>query len=310
MLTHGTSAHVPARDLATTTPAELAAASFIAGYSNAKTRSAYTMHLRDWFRFLNSGPHELDPMHAMRVHVELWLRHLEGPRGLQPRTVALKLTAVRSFYRYCVEEEWIEISPADRVKGPTIERESPRSALSRTQLFDLVDGARSISPTAAALVMLLAFNGLRIGETCAANIEDLTQERFSPVLLLPNRKGGKSGSAPLSRPVEAALAEANHGRTRGPLLLNTGGRRMTRSNAQCILDRAMKEVRGNVPRVTPHVLRHTWVTLAVDAGVSLSRIQHDGSWGDQRMVSYYCHSRNDPLGATTHSVAAHVLSVA
>lgn len=309
MLTHGTTGHVPARDLEITTPAELAAASFIAGYSNAKTRSAYTMHLRDWFAFLQSGQHELDPMRAMRVHVELWLRSLEA-RELKPRTIALKLTALRSFYRYCVDEEWIEASPADRVKGPTIDRRSPRGALTRTQLFDLVEGAAHIGPSAHALVMLLGFNGLRIGETCAANVTDLVYDGFSPVLLLPNRKGGKEGAAALSRPVEAALGVVTEGRTTGPLLINQAGNRMTRSNAQCILDRAMRTVRGRHPRVTPHVLRHTWCTLAVDAGASLSRLQHDGGWSDTRMAEYYCHTRHDPLNSTTHLVAAHVLSAA
>lgn len=305
MLTHGTT--TPARELVSATPAELAAASFIAGYHNPRTREAYTIHLRDWFEFCAS--HELDPMAALRVHLELWLRSLEH-RDFKPRTIALKVTAVRSFYRYCVDEEWLDASPADRVKGPTIERKSPRGALTRTQLFDLVEGAAQITPDAHALVMLLGFNGLRIGETCAANVTDLVYDGFSPVLWLPNRKGGKEGAAALARPVEAALKAVVGDRSDGPLLRNRAGNRMTRANAQCILDRAMANVRGNHPRVTPHVLRHTFCTLAVDAGVSLSRLQHDGGWSDQRMVSYYCHTRHDPINASTHLVAAHVLSAA
>lgn len=307
MLTQRTTTHAPARDLAVATPAEMAAAAFVAGYANEKTRMAYSMHLRDWLGFCDT--HELDPMAVQRVHVELWLRSLEA-RDLKPRTIALKVTTVRSFYRYCVDEEWLEVNPAGRVKGPAIDRRSPRGALTRTQLFDLVDGARQISPSAHALVMVLGFNGLRIGETCAANVTDLVYDGFSPVLILPNRKGGKQGAAALSRPVETALHECVGDRTEGPLLLNRAGNRLTRHNAQTILDRAMVNVRGRHPRVSPHVLRHTWCTLAVDAGASLSRIQHDGGWSDTRMAEYYCHTRHDPLNATTHLVAAHVLSAA
>lgn len=307
MLTHGTSARVPTRDLAMATPAELAAAAWLAGYANPSTRRAYALHLRDWFTFCDQ--HELDPMAAKRVHVDMWLRSLEQ-RQLKPRSRSLKVTTVRVFYGYCVDEGWLDVSPAARVKGPSIERKSPRGALTRTQLADLVDGARELGHHQAALVMLLGFNGLRIGETCAANVEDLIHVGFSPVLLLPKRKGGKEGAAALSRPVEAALQECIGDRTEGPLLLNQAGNRMTRSNAQRILTRAAKNCRGRLPKLSPHVLRHTWCTLAIDAGASLTRVQHDGGWSDTRMAEYYCHTRHDPLNATTHLVAAHVLSAA
>lgn len=307
MLTHGTSAHAPTRDIAPSTPAEFAAAAWLAGYANERTRQAYAMHLRDWFGFC--GSHELDPMAVQRVHLELWVRSLER-RGLAARTRALKVTTARAFYGYCLDEGWLDTSPAARLKGPKVERRSPRGALTRTQLADLVDGARALGPHQHALVMLLGFNGLRIGETCDANVDDLAYAGFSPVLVLPNRKGGKQGAAALSRPVEAALDECIGDRTEGPLLLNQAGNRMTRSNAQRILARAADNCRGRMPKLSPHVLRHTWCTLAVDAGASLTRVQHDGGWSDTRMAEYYCHTRHDPMNATTHLVAAHVMSAA
>jgi integrase/recombinase XerD len=64
------------------------------------------------------------------------------------------------------------------------------------------------------------------------------------------------------------------------------------------------------PRVTPHTLRYSWTTLAIDAGVPHDQIQHDGGWADARVVSYYTRGRDQALRATTHSVAAYVLSAA
>lgn len=307
MLVNSPPPHLPLGDLASTTPAELAAASWLAGYSNKLTRKSCTTHIRDWFQFCSD--HSVDPMSAQRVHVELWVRSIEG-RGLKPRSCALKISTVRSFYSYCLDEGWLDVSPAARVKAPKIERRSPREALNRTQLADLIDAAGVLGPNQRALVMLLGFNGLRIGETCAANIEDLVRVGFSPVLLLPRRKGGKEGSAALSRPVEAALHEAIGDRTSGPLIVNQAGNRITRSNAQRILNKASKAVRGRVPKLSPHVLRHTWCTLAIEAGASLTRVQADGGWSDTRMAEYYIHSKSDPLNSTTHLVAAHVLSAA
>ena len=65
---------------------------------------------------------------------------------------------------------------------------------------------------------------------------------------------------------------------------------------------------GRHVRVTPHELRHSWTTLAINAGVAHDQIRHDGGWADARMVPYYTHGRDQALRATTHSVAAYVLS--
>ena len=63
------------------------------------------------------------------------------------------------------------------------------------------------------------------------------------------------------------------------------------------------------PHHPPHPAPQ-WTTLAIDAGVAHDQIQHDGGWADARMVSYYTHGRDQALRATTHSVAAYVLSAA
>lgn len=285
--------------------AELAARAFLVGFPNASTRKAYALHLRKWFEFLE--PHNVDPMTVQRAHVELWLRTLENS-GLSARTRTLKLATIRSFYGYCVDEGWLVTNPASRVKGPSVERKSPRGALNSSQVADLISGAEKLGMRESALVMLLAFNGLRIGETCAANVEDLFQRGFALVLDLPKRKGGKSGEAVLSQPLAFALTEYLGERTSGPLFLNNEGNRLTRTNAQRILDRAARSIRGQHPKVTPHVLRHSWCTIAAELGVDLFQIQLDGGWSDSRMVDYYHNANNNPLKAATHHVAAQVMS--
>lgn len=63
-----------------------------------------------------------------------------------------------------------------------------------------------------------------------------------------------------------------------------------------------------IPASPPTSYVHTWTTLAVDAGVAQDQIQHDGGWSDA--LSYYTRGRNQALRATTHSVAAYILSAA
>jgi integrase len=114
----------------------------------------------------------------------------------------------------------------------------------------------------------------------------------------------------LTRPTEAAVTACIGDRGSGPLILNRVGHRINQSAAQRIMDRAARDLRGRHPRITPHVLRHSWTTLAIDAGVPSDQIQHDAGWADARMVAYYTHGRDQAPRATTHSVTAYVLTAA
>jgi integrase len=60
------------------------------------------------------------------------------------------------------------------------------------------------------------------------------------------------------------------------LLLNLAGHRIDQRAAQRILYPAANAVHWRHPRLTPHLLRHTSTTLALDAGVPQDQIQHDG----------------------------------
>ncbi len=299
-------AEVVATDARDRRRAELLAGAWLAGYSSTRTRATYRAGVRLWFQWC--AEHDLVPLNAKRAHLELWQRQLES-NGYAPRTIAIRLTALASFYRYCENEEVLTRSPLARVRRPRVDRRSPRSSLTRGQLHDLLDSAREQGPHPYGLLCLLGFNGLRITEATSLDVTALDYDGLFPILRLV-RKGGRPGVAVLARPTEAAITACIGERRDGPLFLNRHGTRMDQRAAQRVLDRAARVLHGRHPRITPHVLRHTWTTLAIDAGVPHDQIQHDGGWSDARMVAYYTHGRDNALRAATHSVAAYVLSAA
>ena len=120
-------------------------------------------------------------------------------------------------------------------------------------------------PAEHALISLLALNGLRVSEATGADIELLGLERGHRTLTI-TRKGGKVVTIPLaprtSRAIDPAIAE----RTSGPVFLAVDGRRLDRHGAGRIVRKAARRA-GIAKAVTPHTLRHAFITAALDAGV-------------------------------------------
>ena len=110
--------------------ARLAAAGFLAGYTGS-TRVSYATDLRlfaNWCANRRLGVFEIK-----RVHLDLYVRWLEE-QGRAPATIARRLSALASFYRYCELEDLIERSPAVHVRRPKLDYESHTLGLDRTEL--------------------------------------------------------------------------------------------------------------------------------------------------------------------------------
>jgi integrase/recombinase XerD len=285
-------------------PYETIAMAWLAGFSSPRTRESYELGIRQWFIWLSDIG--IDPLQVVRAHVELWQRQLEAI-PLADRTIALRLTTVTSFYAYCVEEDILTKNPTRGIHRPKIQRRSPTAWLTRPQLADLLEAGREVGPTAYALLMLLSLNGLRIAEACSLDVDALQWRGFYPVVSF-TRKGGDVAEAALARPTEAAIVAAINERTTGPLFLTSYSTRMNQKAAQRLIDLCISSVRGQHGRITPHALRHSWCTVAMQSGCNPEQIRHDGGWSDGRMVSYYSHGFDDPARSTTHTVSGLILS--
>ncbi len=145
----------------------------------------------------------------------------------------------------------------------------------------LTAARQSGNPFDFALVCLLGLLGLRIFETVAADINDLGEEHGHRVLRVRG-KGGKVVLVPLPRAVSRAVDRAAGERPGGPLLLNMCGVRMDRHAATRRLRRLAADAGVRLPRMHPHMLRHTFVTTMLDAGVDLRDVQIAARHADPR----------------------------
>lgn len=275
------------------------ATAFLAGYKRP-TREAYARDLRAWGAFL--ARLGLDALDARRVHVDAFVREAEEV-GVAPSTIARRLSALSGFYAYALEGA-IDRSPVSRVRRPRVSDESPRLGVDRDGLRALLDAGVAAGARDHALVCLLALNGLRVSEAVGADVADLGHERGHRTLAL-RRKGGKRQTVALAPRTARALDVLLDGRDIGALFVDDDGERVSRFVAHRTVRRLARGV-GMEHAVSPHSLRHGFVTAALDAGVSLRDVQDAAGHADPRTTRRYDRGRNSLDRAATYAVAAFV----
>jgi len=194
-------------------------------------------------------------------------------RRLAKATIARKLAAVRSCFRFLARRGALPANPARQVRSPRLGRRLPS--------FLPVDEATLLlnappEPSAAgkrdrALLELLYASGLRVAEGCGLDLDDLDEARRTVRVV---GKGDKERVVPVGETALEALAAylAMRGRQRGPLFLNARGGRLTPRSAHRIVRARARQV-GIDQRVTPHTLRHSFATHMLGAGADLRLIQ-------------------------------------
>nr|WP_269813678.1 tyrosine-type recombinase/integrase [Ornithinimicrobium sediminis] len=226
----------------------------------------------------------------------------------QPSTISRRLSVVIGFYRTAVIDGVLTASPADHVRRPHVPAESPTLGLSHLQFEAMLQAGRaSVNINNFALVTMLGLLGLRIFEACGANIQDLREEHGHRVLKVRG-KGGKVVLTPLPSAVQRAIERAVDHREDGPILRNRQGGRMDRHAATRRLHHLADEAGINLPRMHPHMLRHTFVTTMLDAGVDLRDVQIAARHADPRTTMRYDRARKNLDRHPNYILAAYMAS--
>jgi site-specific recombinase XerD len=302
-------ATAPSTALTTVQPAfteseRLALAGFLAGYRGL-TREAYTLDLRQFTAWCRAR--SLPLFAVRRADIEAFARELEA-RGRARATVTRRLCTIAGFYRYAVEEELLHHSPAAHVRRPRLDYESHATALDRNELGAILVAAGLGPPSEHALISLLALNGLRVSEATGADIEHMGTERGHRTLVI-TRKGGKVVTIPLAPRTARAIDLATGERIEGPMFLGSDGRRLNRHGAARVVRRVTRRA-GISKKVSPHTLRHAFITAALDAGVPLRDVQEAASHADPRTTMRYDRARTSLDRHATYIVATFIAGAA
>lgn len=158
-----------------------------------------------------------------------------------------------------------------------------------------------------ALVCMLGLLGLRIFEATGSSVQDLSEVHGHRVLKVRG-KGDKVVLIPLPPAVGRAIDRAIGGRLDGPILLSRAGTRMDRHVATRRLKWLKRATGMEIARMHPHMLRHTFVTTMLDAGVDLRDVQIAARHADPRTTMRYDRARKNLDRHPNYILAAYMAS--
>lgn len=261
------------------------------------TVEAYASDLADYAAFLEeagvSDPDRVDRDAVVAYEADL------HERGYAVASVDRHISAVKSFHRFCVREEYAKANPAASVRLPAPPDKLP-DVLSVEQVNALLDGincsedADATSLRNRAILEVLYGCGLRVSE-CAGL--DLANCMLSEGYLRVVGKGDKERIAPIAGCALKALEDyLQKGRPKlvkpmakptSAVFLNARGGRLTRQSIHKIVASAGLSI--GVDNLHPHTLRHSFATHMLAGGADLRVIQEILGHSDISTTQVYTH---------------------
>ncbi len=251
----------------------------------------YTRDLREFFGFVTNQ--NIDSLKDVnKLTLRAYLAYLMGHKYAKS-SIARKLSAIRSFYRYLMREELVKASPAATTVSPRLDRKLPTflTVDEARRLVESPDTSKSQGKRDRALLELLYASGLRVSEL--VNL-DLDRVNLTTNEIRVWGKGAKERVVLIGAPAARALTDyIEHGR---PLLLggkptralfvNRYGERILARRAQKIITRYSLAINK---KIHPHILRHTFATHLLDGGADLKVVQELLGHADLSSTQIYTH---------------------
>jgi len=237
----------------------------------------YTTDLLGFFNFLKtkgvSSLKEVD-RHVLRDYLSYLME-----QGFVKASIARKLSAIRSFYRYLLREGMMPTSPVATTSSPKLDKRLP-SFLTIEEVERLLKAPDLSTPQGQrdrALIELLYASGLRVSELVNLDVDQVNLDTNE---IRVWGKGAKERVALMGIPAATALsAYLSQGRPKllgekrsSALFVNRYGGRLIERRVQRILEK-YTNIAGISKRVHPHMLRHTFATHLLDGGAGLRVVQ-------------------------------------
>jgi integrase/recombinase XerD len=273
----------------------------VAGQLSENTRRAYQRDILDFLEFTG-----VDSPEGLRAILPGQVEHFRNrliQGGAAKATVNRKLSVVRGLFERAMAEGWADRNPAARVRGLKADQESPTAGLTLREARELLAGIERetlLGVRDHCLLFLMLRTGIRRSEAAGILIGDFSH-RDGHEALTVRGKGDKTRIVKIAPDVlrccrdwvDASGRDWKSGEPLFVALRKTAGGYRVAGHTPLTVDGIWKAVlrradeAGLSARITPHSLRHTFVTLALEGGAPLHKVQYAAGHADPRTTERY-----------------------
>ncbi len=228
----------------------------------------YRIGLEEFFGFLDGMSFKSIDYPVLRRYVA----HIRS-KNLKPRSVARKLSCLRSFFKYLHREGLVDKNPAKLLMTPKLDKKLP-NFLSEEETLTLIESTKPDKASELrdrAIFETLYSTGIRVSELVGLNEQSV--DTIGNVIRVMG-KGKKERIVPIGeKAVEAIMAYTQACPRKGSaLFLNKTGTRLTTRSIRNIINKYIQRV-GMHKKVSPHAIRHSFATHLLNRGADLRSVQ-------------------------------------
>lgn len=216
-------------------------------------------------------PEEIDHLALRRFLAQM------RSSNFSKRTIARKLSSLRTFFKFLYREGLIKTNPVSAVSTPKLDRSLP-VFLDTEKAVRLVQAPKDSTLSGLrdrAILETLYSTGIRVSELVGLDMPDID---FISGVIKVMGKGSRQRIVPIGEPALKAIRRYADGkpgekvRDKEAVFLNKSGRRLTDRSVRRVVDRHIKEL-SVAEKISPHSLRHSFATHLLDRGADLRSVQ-------------------------------------
>lgn len=262
------------------------------------TLTAYRNDLEQFAAFLTES--ELDYASARHSHIRNWMVSLVD-ENTEPRTVSRKLSALRSFYKFLLRENLLELNPVLQIKAPKIPKKLP-VFVEETKLTAFLDSdafASGFEGLRDRLVMEMLFGmGVRLAELIGIKETDVNfYEQSIKVLGKRNKERVIPVNTSLLSLIKLYISEKkmqNFDNNSLTLIVRNNGMDAYPKLIYRIVNKALQDISTHTKK-SPHILRHTFATSLLNRGADINAIKELLGHASLAATQVYTHNSVERL---------------
>ncbi len=259
------------------------------------TICSYENDILEFLSFLKE--HNLDILNIDYTNTKIFLKELNNKKN-KTSTLSRKISSLRSFYNFLINNNYLDNNPFILVKLPKKEKHLPRffQYNELEQLLSIPNLNTVLGQRDKAILEVLYASGIRVSELINIKITDINGEEIKVF-----GKGSKERIVMIGDYARDSLdLYLNNGyktlnkKNNSYLFLNSNGEKLTTRGIRYILDKIIKQTSLD-KKISPHMLRHTFATHLLNEGCDLLSVQELLGHENLSTTAIYTHITTDYL---------------